>query len=363
MNLEEKVDFSKGKKSSALGQKILNLIKKYKKTTIALAIFFAIVILLVLSIIYQLVGNGSSYKNAVTFAEGAMDMAMAPSDSMFEQKSISKRSYQNSMPLEIDQGVNKYDKNIERKIIKNGNLSLVVKDIKKAKQEIENITSQYHGFIQSANFSENEYKNYNNRYKEVRESISRSGYFDVKIPSKDFKAAFGDYKKVALKIENESISASDVTEQYLDLETQIKNKQAEEDQYRIILKRSGKISDVLEVTKYLNSARKERERLQGRLNYLSNQVELSSIRINIVSEKDVEILGIVWSPLKEVKAGFRNLLEDLKNLADEAIAFTFKLPILLMWLVIIFYGIKIGWKILVSLKKKIFNKKNKNNQR
>ena len=184
-----------------------------------------------------------------------------------------------------------YDDESERKLIKNGNLSLVVKDIEVAQGVIKAVTKRFGGFVQSSNFSENEQYDYYGNERRIA-SVSKKGYFEVKIPSANFENSFSEFKKTALKVNNESVSGNDVTEQYADLESQIANKKSEVAQYREIMKRASKIEDVLKVTQYLNNAQSALDRLQGQMNRLSNQVELSTIRIDIVSEKDVEAFGI-----------------------------------------------------------------------
>ena len=230
----------------------------------------------------------------VTMAENSMDSGFAMKSVFSSYDRVENLDYdmaESMMPM-MDDGEAIYDEDVERKIVKNGNLSLVVKNIDLAKTEIKNITQEFDGFIQSSNFSENDNYEYHNGERRIKNS-TKHGYFDLKIPSDKFELAFDKYKAVSLKVNNESVSGNDVTEEFLDIASQIKNKKAEIEQYRIILKQAKKVEDILQVTKYLNSAQTELDRKQGRLNYLSNQVELSSIRIEIVSEKDVAVFGVV----------------------------------------------------------------------
>ena len=252
-----------------------------------------------------------------------------------------------------------YDKSMERKLVKRGSLSLIVENMDKAKSEIERITKSFGGFVQDARFSEKGYLNSLQNYSAKTKKGSKSGYFEVKIPTEKFSEAFSAYKATALKVEGESVSVNDVTERYLDLETQIKNKKAEEEQYRQILKKAYKVEDVLKVTQYINKTRMEIERMQGRLNFLKNQVLLSSIRINLISEKDMEFYGVVWSPWYEIKSAFHGFLQDGVNFLNRSIAFVFKLPFIiidiLLWLLLFF----VLWKVFLKIKNKLWDKKKK----
>lgn len=334
-------------------KEIISFVKEWKKSFIGLGIFLLLIIFIIGNLIFSFMGGGSYSLNNIKGDSFNGRMAMTESISSPQSMKM-MRGDMDIMPIS-DDGVTEYDDEVERKIIKNGNLSLVVKSIEVAKNEIQKITKKFDGFVQSSNFRENENYEYYNGERRSKNS-TKSGYFELKIPSKNFELAFNEYKKTALKINNESVSGRDVTEEFLDLESQIKNKQAEVDQYRNILKRAEKVEDILKVTKYLNSAQLELDRKQGRLNYLSNQVELSSIRIDIVSEKDVEVFGIVWSPLTELKQGFSNMLGDLRDFADMLIAFFFKLPWLILNFALWILGFYAFYRIFKIGKKKFLEK-------
>ncbi|MCK5589080.1 MAG: DUF4349 domain-containing protein [Candidatus Pacebacteria bacterium] len=345
-------------------KQIIKFIKKYTKSAIAVAAILSIVIILFLFAIIGTISqfaNNSNVSNNTKSWEGSFLNQEVMMDSVSGGNvnySRSEKMMVMPSPESINEEMGEYDESAERKVIKTGSLSLIVEDIESSRKVIVAIANEFEGFVQRANFSKG---NHNVYYENgiQKKSLMKSGYLDLKIPTKNFEQALEKIKVVAIDVENENVSASDVTEQYSDLETQIKNKKAEEDQYRAILKRSGEIKDVLEVTKYMNKARSDRERLQGRLNVLSNQVKLSSVRVNLISKKDVEIFGIKWSPIYDIKLGFKGLLDDAKELYHILWAFVFKLPIYLVWVVIFVFGFKfgiLGWK---KVKGKVWGKKKK----
>lgn len=257
-----------------------------------------LVLVLVLNgLIAMFSGNDRIYNTQSGYDDEYMEQEMLGSDFAAPTTMMIKSSRGISadiMPI-TPQSEGAYDNADERKLVKNGNLSLVVKDIEIAQSTIKQITKNFKGFVQSSNFSENEQYGYYGNERRVS-SISKRGYFEIKVPVASFENAFSEFKKSALKVNNESISGSDVTEQYADLESQIANKKSEVTQYREIMRKASKIEDVLKVTQYLNRAQSALDSLQGRMNRLSNQVELSTIRVDIISEKDVEAFGVTWAP-------------------------------------------------------------------
>ncbi len=347
-------------------EKVVGFVKKNKAKSTLIASGVLLISVLALGGLFSLFGSMKSYsysdnENASSF-DGGMEQDFAePSMALLKSgRGVSGKMISPNYPPNFDQGEGKYDNAADRKIIKNGNLSLVVKNIENSKNSIENIVKNNSGFISNSNFSENEDYRYDKNGQRKLSSVRKSGYFTVKVPSKNFEKTFSELKKVALKVNNESVSGNDVTEQFADLKTQLKNKKSEVDQYRKILEKAVKVEDVLKVTQYLNTAQTQFERLQGRMNRLSNQVEMSTVSVNITSEKDIEVFGVTWSPLSELKSGFSNMVGDMKDFADDVIKFIFKLPIYILYVGGVILAGRIIWKLFLKLKRKIWEKKKKN---
>jgi hypothetical protein len=298
---------------------------------------------------YEVEGD-YSYSNKMDGSNRGIVSDMKESQMVNNSKSLSRESY--TLPILPVKSEGIYNDISERKLVKNGNLSLVVKDIETAQAVVVQITKDFNGFVQSSDFSENDQYNYYGNERKVS-SVSKTGYFQIKVPSREFENAFSRFKEIALKVNNESVSANDVTEQYSDLESKINNKKVVVIQYREIMKKSSEIEDILKVTQYLNNAQGDLDRLQGQMNRLSNQVELSTIMINIISEKDVEIFGVTWAPLTEIKQGFSNMVGDLRDFSDNVIAFVFKLPIYILYIGGVILAGRIIWNLAKKLKKRV----------
>jgi hypothetical protein len=72
-----------------------------------------------------------------------------------------------------------------------------------------------------------------------------------------------------------------VTEEFIDIEAQLKAKKALEAQFMEIMKRANTIGDALNVQSQLASVRGEIERIEGRKRFLENQSSLSTIKIRL----------------------------------------------------------------------------------
>jgi hypothetical protein len=230
---------------------------------------------------------------------------------------------------------------IDKKIIKDGNLSLKVDSVDEASGKIYEIAKRNGGEV----FSTNVYQ--------TAKSI-KSGTVTVRVPVKNFEQTFAEIKKVASFVSSESTSGQDVTEQYTDLQSQLKNKQNEEVAFTKILdQNTGKIDDILAVTRELSRVRGDIERLLGRIRFMDSQTDMSTISANISEDIVVSTTTTGWRPWQVAKAEMSKLLRDLQGVMDAIIIIVVRLIPLLI--VISIFGF-IFWKIGRSVYGKFFQK-------
>jgi hypothetical protein len=80
-----------------------------------------------------------------------------------------------------------------------------------------------------------------------------------------------------------------VTDEYVDLESRLKNKQTLESRLlELVAKRGDEIKDVLALEAELSRVREEVEKIQGRLRYLGDRVALTTIEIAAYERLDYE---------------------------------------------------------------------------
>lgn len=162
--------------------------------------------------------------------------------------------------------VKEASENIQRKLIKRGNVSFESTDLSKTKHNISVAVKKYNGYISN----ENEYKS--------SDRISNS--ITVRIPSKNFDSFLTDISSDVEKFDNKNISVNDVTEEFLDVQARLKVKKSLEQRYNELLKKAKSVKEILEVEKELTNVRSDIESMEGRLKYLQNQVSFSTLSIN-----------------------------------------------------------------------------------
>jgi len=226
---------------------------------------------------------------------------------------------------------------VEKKVIKNGNLTLKVENTEKSVEEITGIVKNQNGEVFSTNFFE-------------RIKGQKSGNITVKVPVDKFEETLNQIKVVATQVVSESTTGRDVTERYTDLQAQLKNKRAEEESFVKILDRAGDIEDVLAVTKQISRVRGEIERLEGQIRFMDSQTDMSTITINL--SEDIEIAPVQndWRPWQVAKKSFSDLINNIQDFVDGIIRFVIVgipslIPFFLFLAVIYWIGKKFWMKI------------------
>ncbi len=111
----------------------------------------------------------------------------------------------------------------------------------------------------------------------------------LRVPSESFATAVTEVKALAIEVLDKRIGTHDVTEQFTDLASQLRNLRATEDQYLALLDRAEKVEDVVQIQDRLSGVRGEIELLQGRLNLLENEVDLATITVILHTPPDLRV--------------------------------------------------------------------------
>ena len=196
----------------------------------------------------------------------------------------------------------------DKKVIKNGDLSLRVGSVDWATDKISDIAKEKGGEVFSTNF-----------YEVIKGQ--KNGFVTIKVPIAKFEETVKDIKKIATQVISESTTGRDVTEQYTDLQAQLKNKKAEEESFVKILGTAGKIDDVLSATREVARVRGEIERLEGRIRFMDSQTDMSVVTINLTEDVTVAPVSDGWRPWQVAKQSIKELVSNIQDFADGIIRF------------------------------------------
>jgi len=216
-------------------------------------------------------------------------------------------------------------------------LNLKVDNADEAAEEISDIAKSNGGTVFSSNFFQGK-------------DNTKSGTVSVKVPVNNFEKTFSEMKKVASLVLRESASGTDVTEQYTDLQAQLKNKQTEEQAFTRIMEQAQKIDDILAVQRELSRVRGQIEQLQGRIKYLESQTDMSTITASLTEDANISITD-KWRPWQVVKESVSVLVKKIQDFVDFVIRLVIlAVPILLLYGILALVVYRIGKKIYLKVK-------------
>jgi len=191
---------------------------------------------------------------------------------------------------------------VEARIIKTGDLHLMVRDVGGAAARITEVATARGGYAQASSFSE-------------RPDGTHAGTITVRVAAAEFDQAMAGIRAVATVVKNESVHAQDVTEQFTDLQARLRNAKAQEAVYLDILARARTVEDILKVQERLGAVRSDIESLEGRIKYLTNVTAYSTISAFIEEEPMVRAPTKEFRPASSVREAVQTLVELLQRLA------------------------------------------------
>lgn len=223
--------------------------------------------------------NDSVRPDAVSAQEYEKRAILAAEQSKRAEQSRPQNSYVQALKLEISQNLknsalpltNLFVSSANASeygliLIKTGSLNFMVKDFDTAYQSIKTKIQNHNGYITSEN-----------------SRGSKNTNLVIKVPVSDFHQLLELIEKEADQeyLVTKSVNSQDVTAEFIDVESRIKSKKAIETRYLEILTKARTVTAILKVEKELGKIRTEIEQAEGRLKYLRNRSNYSTISLTI----------------------------------------------------------------------------------
>jgi hypothetical protein len=189
----------------------------------------------------------------------------------------------------------------------------------------------------------------------INDNVSVSyGNITVRVPAKDLDAALGEIKANAVEIQNENRTGEDVTDKYVDLQSQLKAKQAAETKLYEILNKTEKAEDTLMVFNQLTQIQSDIEVLKGQINYYEQAAALSAISVRLVAEESIQPIQIAgWHPQGVASDAVKALINFFQSFATFLIWLViFIIPVAAILIVLM----ALLWRLLRWFWRKVFPK-------
>jgi hypothetical protein len=187
---------------------------------------------------------------------------------------------------------------VERLVIRNANLTLVVEDPAVSAEEIADLAEALNGFVVNSNVYQTTF---------AEGVFATQASITIRVPAERLDEALDEIKQDVVEVRSETISGQDVTQEYTDLESRLRNLEAA-----------------------LRQVREEIEVIKGRMQYFEQSARLSAITIDLLPDVISQPLQIgKWQPQGTAKAALEALISALQFLANVSIwLIIFALPVL-----------------------------------
>ena len=192
-------------------------------------------------------------------------------------------------------------------IVRTANVKLIVADTAKTIDGVTKFVEATGGYVSGSNV--------------WREGELLRARLTLRVPSDKLAVTIASIRSLARRVENETLTSEDVTQEYVDLGAQLRNLEATEVELRQLLtdirRNTRKAAEVLEVHQQLTTIRGEIERTKGRMRYLGETTSMSAISLEIAPDQPLVQAG--WHPLLIVENACRALVSALQSVATAAI--------------------------------------------
>jgi hypothetical protein len=211
-------------------------------------------------------------------------------------------------------------------------LAIVVKDFAASRSSLDSILARHHGY--SAQLSVN-----------TPENAPRGLQASVRIPAPELALAVADLKTLG-RVENESQSGEEVTQQHTDLVARLKNSRETEQRFRTILQqRTGNVVEVLQVEEGIARVRGDIERMEAEQKDLEHRVDFATVELQLTEEYKAQLNPPAASVSTRIHnafvAGYRNASETVLGIV---LFFAEYGPALLIWLMILVLPVIVVWR-------------------
>lgn len=213
-----------------------------------------------------------------------------------------------------------------RLVIKTADMSLQVDKVGDAESAVRALAARLSGYV-------------------VKVQTSGSGddlssQITFRVPAQRFEEALAGVQGLAKKVLGRTVSGEDVSEEFVDLESRVRNLEATRDRLLTFLDKATKVEDALSVNNSLNDIQGQIEQAKGRMQYLKQSAAFSTITVSLSPVPPptpiVEEGG--WQPVAIARGALRSLVELGQGLANVVIVLLVWTPVwlpivlLILWL-------------------------------
>jgi len=195
-----------------------------------------------------------------------------------------------------------------RMIVKNSDLRLLVEDTNTAIDRTTQIVGDSGGYIVSSRVWFQDYGEHQLKYASVT----------LGVPVDEFEKVLSRLRGLAIEVRDETASGDDVTDQYVDLQSQLTTLEATRERVKSFLDDARNVDEALRINQELANLDAQIEQIKGRMNYLNDRAAFSTITINFEPElpelAPAPVKG--WNPSIVLKNAVKALTTAYQGVAE-----------------------------------------------
>jgi len=217
-------------------------------------------------------------------------------------------------------------------IARTAELRLTVENLGETRKAMDRILGQHKGYIAELTAS-------------AESGSVHTLTASLRVPADQLDQCITELKNLG-RVKEESQAGEEVTKQHADLTARLDSARTTEGRLNdVIQKRTGRVSDILEVEKESARVRGEIEQMEAEQQTLEHRVNFATIDLKFAEEYKAQLSSpapLVGMQLRNATVnGFRNASETLLGIL---LLFAESGPTLLLWLLILLFPARLVWK-------------------
>jgi hypothetical protein len=188
----------------------------------------------------------------------------------------------------------------DRKIVKTAELGVTSEDVRGEAAAAQQVANRFGGTIISS--------------QTYRSDNAVSADLILSVPSEHFEDALDDLRNLGEEVTTDTVSGQDVTEEYVDLQSQERNLLAAEQSLLDLYNRADDVQDALSIQRELTAVRGQIEQVQGRMQYLKQSSDMSQVSLSIQPLTSPPKPPPAWDPALVVAKAWNASLAVLQTL-------------------------------------------------
>ena len=152
----------------------------------------------------------------------------------------------------------------QRIIVRTADLHLIVGDVAGTLEVISGMAQELGGWVVSTDRSE-----------------KHNGFISFRVPADRLGEAMGQLRELADEVQSEVTTSRDVTDEYVDNTSRLKNLEATEEALLRLLERADDVEDALRVQRTLTETQAQIEVIQGRIKFLEETAAFSLVNVRL----------------------------------------------------------------------------------